>query len=233
MKRFLPILFCLLPFTIFGQISVPTDSVGAVLDEEVWCPQLDYNVLCTLQQQRTPYWNQHWVWVSNSFACAPLPAAGFAVAGLSNTGEERQYLLSQAAESGVALLFTAGVTSGIKNLVRRPRPYLAFPKDLQTLQPVMGKSFPSGHTSFAFCAATSLTLMYPEWYVALPAYLWAASVGFSRLYIGAHYPTDVLAGALVGSGCSILVHCLRQRMAQEEPALATPKAIVVPVVISF
>ena len=61
-------------------------------------------------------------------------------------------------------------------------------------------SFPSGHTSSAFCTATSLSLLFPKWYVAVPSYLYAATVGYARMYQGVHYPSDVLVGALVGAG---------------------------------
>src|SRR6476659_6035049 len=50
-------------------------------------------------------------------------------------------------------------------------------------------SFPSTHTSVAFATATTLTLEFKKWYVAVPAYLWAAGVGYSRMYLGEHYPT--------------------------------------------
>jgi len=69
---------------------------------------------------------------------------------------------------------------------------------------VSSLSFPSGHTSEAFSTATALSLKYPEWYIIAPAYLWAGSVGYSRMNLGVHYPTDVLAGALLGTGTAFL-----------------------------
>ncbi len=62
-----------------------------------------------------------------------------------------------------------------------------------------GPSFPSGHTSLAFAAATSLSFAYPKWYVIIPSYLWAGTVAYSRMYLGVHYPTDVWVGAMVGT----------------------------------
>lgn len=71
-------------------------------------------------------------------------------------------------------------------------------------------SFPSGHVSFAFTTATSLSLQYKKWYVVAPAFLYAGVVGYSRVHLGAHYPSDVLGGALVGAGSSLLSYKANQ-----------------------
>ncbi len=95
------------------------------------------------------------------------------------------------------------ITFATKYIVKRDRPVVAYPY-LQPYETHTGNSFPSGHTSFAFSAATSLSICYPRWYVIAPSYLWAAGVGYSRLHLGVHYPSDVLAGAIVGAGSSWL-----------------------------
>lgn len=95
------------------------------------------------------------------------------------------------------------VTFGLKYSVDRTRPYVTYPQ-IQNYKVNKDASFPSGHTAFAFNTATSLVLAYPRWYVAVPAYGWAATVGYSRMHLGMHYPTDVLMGAVVGAGTSIL-----------------------------
>lgn len=197
----------------------------------------DYRVLKFLQQHRTPGWNSHWVWVSNTFVCSALPPLGLAIGGWTtpqSQPERRNQLLANSLEALSAFGLTAALTISTKYIVRRQRPFARYAGDLCCLQNVPDPSFPSGHTSFAFAAATSLTLIYPRWYVALPAYLWAGGVAFSRLYVGAHYPTDVLVGAAVGAGCALLVHAVRSRLATETPALAPARqAVVIPVTITF
>ena len=105
--------------------------------------------------------------------------------------------------AGIGMNFI--VTFGLKFAVDRPRPYATYP-ELQPYQHDKDPSFPSGHSSFAFNTATSLVLNYPRWYVAVPAYGWAAAVAYSRMDLGMHYPTDVLAGSLIGAGTSILAY---------------------------
>ena len=91
------------------------------------------------------------------------------------------------------------VTQGMKRIIKRERPFVTYPYLIK--RDVGGSySFPSGHTSAAFCTATSLSLLFPKWYVIAPSYLYAASVGYARMYQGVHYPSDVLVGAVVGAG---------------------------------
>lgn len=112
---------------------------------------------------------------------------------------------------GIAFAATVVETYALKYIVNRPRPYNAYPNDLYALTSENSFSFPSGHTSSAFSIATSLTLNYPKWYVAVPAFAWASATGYSRLYLGAHYPTDVLAGAVLGAGTAWLTHVVNKK----------------------
>lgn len=83
----------------------------------------------------------------------------------------------------------------LKPLVNRTRPYVLLGYD--TIMPPPGDaSFPSGHTAISFAAAAALYALNKKWGIA--AYVFSVLMGFSRLYLGMHFPTDVLAGAIVG-----------------------------------
>lgn len=97
-----------------------------------------------------------------------------------------------------ALAKTAWTSLALKNLISRPRPGLNM-DDVHYVGDYVVKddeSFPSGHTALAFAAATVLSDQYPQYTPYL--YTYATLIGVSRIYVGAHYPTDVLAGALLG-----------------------------------
>lgn len=107
-------------------------------------------------------------------------------------------LFQQGINMSLALAASSLHTYALKRIVNRERPAYRYP-DIQALQVERYYSFPSGHTSNAFCTATSLSLQFRKWYVILPAFSWAAAVGYSRMHLGVHYPSDVLAGALLGA----------------------------------
>jgi membrane-associated phospholipid phosphatase len=103
----------------------------------------------------------------------------------------------------------AFITTALKYSVKRDRPYVTYP-DIEKVTSGGNYSFPSGHTSEAFATATSLSMAFPKWYVIAPSFLWASAVGYSRMDLGVHYPSDVLAGAIVGSGSAYLTYKLNK-----------------------
>jgi len=147
-----------------------------------------------------------------------------AAIALAVYGERRD---RRAAVASTAAMFAAiGLAQGpLKALVRRKRPWA-----LKTVRVVGPKtadfSFPSGHTSGSFAAASALATFYPE---RAPLLISAAvAVGASRVYLGHHYVTDVLAGAGLGSAVGLVCAGLLQsrvgqsvdRLADELPVLA-------------
>jgi undecaprenyl-diphosphatase len=84
----------------------------------------------------------------------------------------------------------------IKKNIKRPRPFNKLKGIQNLIVPPDEFSFPSGHTGAAFLMATVISLAFPLFCV--PVLLWAGSVGFSRIYLGVHYPSDVLAGMILG-----------------------------------
>jgi undecaprenyl-diphosphatase len=103
----------------------------------------------------------------------------------------------------IGLSVNTVLVTGLKYGVNRERPYAKY-KDIIPYTNDTDPSFPSGQTSYAFAMATTLTMEYPKWYVIVPSYAWAATVGYSRMYLGMHYPSDVLVGAVVGAGSAWL-----------------------------
>ena len=89
---------------------------------------------------------------------------------------------------------TGVIVWGMKEIIGRKRP----------LDEVVGNpAFPSGHTAYAFAGATLLAARYPK--LRIPLYIGAGLVGLTRIYLGRHYLSDVIAGAAVGTITGALV----------------------------
>jgi membrane-associated phospholipid phosphatase len=99
---------------------------------------------------------------------------------------------------GSGVLLASIVSTTLKYTINRPRPFVTYP-DIEKATHARSPSFPSGHASDAFSTATAFSLVYPKWYVIAPAYTWAGAVAYSRMHLGVHYPSDVIAGAITGS----------------------------------
>lgn len=111
-----------------------------------------------------------------------------------------------------SLLINTAITQAMKYTINRQRPYDAYPTIINPYKIEKDASFPSGHTSTAFALATSMSMQYKKWYVVVPAFVWAGSVGYSRMYLGEHYPTDVFAGAAIGIGSAYLSEWLNKKL---------------------
>jgi undecaprenyl-diphosphatase len=83
-------------------------------------------------------------------------------------------------------------------MVNKPRPFITY-DFIQKITSGGSPSFPSGHTTDAFVTAAVLSLAFRKWYVIVPVYLWALLVAYSRMDLGVHYPSDVLAGMCLGT----------------------------------
>ena len=90
----------------------------------------------------------------------------------------------------------------IKSIVQRVRPFNSFAEILPLVNPPKSFSFPSGHSASAFACAVSLYYTKRKWFAF--GLVIAALIAFSRLYVGVHYPTDVLCGTLVGTISAIV-----------------------------
>lgn len=194
-KNFL-LLFCWLacfPNT-FGQEAFPTEN-------------FDITTLRHIAQTRTDTRNHVFRTISdaNNYVNMGIPIGLFAVGAINGDKTMRQNALA----IGTSTAITAVVNYGIKQLFKRKRPFRKYNNFVAVTQP-SGYSFPSGHTSSAFSTAVSLSQAYPKWYVIAPSLLWSSSVAYSRMYLGVHYPSDIAAGALLGSGLATGVHLIRR-----------------------
>jgi undecaprenyl-diphosphatase len=116
-----------------------------------------------------------------------------------------------AALAGLAAL-VAGLASAevLKSLVMQPRPFLSLPDVRLLVSPPSSYSFPSVNVTYAFAASSGAALTARRLLDRLPVWGWgfltlAVAVSYSRVYVGVHYPGDVLGGAIIGTSIGWLV----------------------------
>ena len=95
----------------------------------------------------------------------------------------------------------------IKPLVARVRPYEAFNNLSILVHRESDYSFPSGHSAICFSVAMVIFMLMPKKY-GIPALIIAFLIAFSRLYVGVHYPSDVIVGIIIGTFAAILARLI-------------------------
>ncbi len=169
--------------------------------------KFDDRIMINLQESRTPEQTGIFLFLTNTYRYGDFGVpAGLLIGGIAGHNqamrENSLYVASSEAVSyGFMLL--------IKHLVKRSRPFLQN-VNIHPVYRASGYSFPSGHAESTFATATALSIAYPKWYVIAPAFLWAGSVSYSRMYLGEHYPSDVAAGAALGAGSAASLMFLKR-----------------------
>ena len=187
--------------TIFVTVILSLISIN--ISAQNW----DINLLESIN----PQYPNSGLWKATSASTYPIAIAlpvGLWVDGKmekNKTTEKRAY------EMAGSIIIAGASSQALKIIFNRSRPYekynTVYPYKIES-----DKSFPSTHTSIAFAVATTVSIEYKKWYVVVPAYLWATSVGYSRVYLGEHYPTDIIAGAATGAGSAFISHWLTKKI---------------------
>jgi undecaprenyl-diphosphatase len=116
--------------------------------------------------------------------------------------------------TGVTAFVADAVSFAVKDLTNRERPFEAHPV-IHPLYVVHSSSFPAGHAATALAGAVLLSLIAPRFW---PLFLgFAAAVCYSRVYVGVHYPTDVLAGAAIGSVVAAAAYAALRLLGHRRP----------------
>lgn len=119
----------------------------------------------------------------------------------------------------IALILSSIIVSILKYGVAEPRPYVTLAHVNVLAHDTLGNytSFPSEHTSGSFAFAIVVGLKYKIKYLSGLKLIYlllafAVIVGFSRVYVGVHYPLDILVGAIIGIICAIIVLKLENKI---------------------
>lgn len=194
MKKLVALLVILMPMSLFSQ-------------------NMDIDILKSIHSPEPLPSDDFFRFMSNSnvyvYVGTPVTMAVVGLVGHDND------LLRNAAEMAAGTAVAYGVTLGLKYTVKRERPFLTYPDEIVNKSGIDWSdsySFPSGHSTMAFATATALSLEYPKWYVIVPSYAYAGTVAYSRMHLGVHYPSDVLTGAIIGSGCAVLSHYVNKKL---------------------
>ncbi len=173
---------------------------------------VDIDILRAINVDRNPDFDNSMKMITHSAApMSVLFPLGIIAAGFI---QKNNFTKLKGAEMALGLLINTGFTHIIKWSVHRPRPFTEHP-EIEKLTSGGGYSFVSGHTSTSFALATSISIHYKKWYFIVPSFVWAGTVGYSRMHLGVHYPSDVVAGAALGAGSAILSYKINQWIQQK------------------
>lgn len=167
---------------------------------------IDVDLLRDIHGKYTPENGKYWKPLTQSVT----PTTGGIIGGILITSYIRKDSVNfdRALKMGTGQFINGVLTTVLKVGIHKPRPFVTYPNYFTKQSEAGSYSLPSGHTSMAFTLAMGLTLSYPKWYVIAPALLYAGAIGYSRMYLGVHYPSDIAAGIVLGVGSACASHYL-------------------------
>lgn len=185
-------------------------SMLPVTQNKLFAQNVEVEILQAIHETRTPTGT---IIMKGFSTSAYVLSIAFPLAELTYglAARNRNFTVS-GLQASAGIILATGLSVGLKYIIGRPRPYDRYPFLISPLQLESTYSLPSGHSVSAFATATTLALQYRKWYVAVPAFLWAGTVAYSRMYLGVHYPTDVLAGLLLGVVSAYFTYKMQQKL---------------------
>ena len=116
----------------------------------------------------------------------------------------------------IGVLLADALSLALKNVFDLERPNVRYPEPDPLVTTPTDLSFPSGHAATSFAGAMLIARAAPRF--AIPLYGLAVGIAFSRVYVGVHYPLDVVGGALVGLGVATALRLLVRARRRSRPA---------------
>ena len=116
----------------------------------------------------------------------------------------------------IAVLLSDALSLALKNVFDVERPNVRYAEPEPLVRTPTDLSFPSGHSATSFAAATLIARSVPR--LAVAAYALAAAIAFSRVYVGVHYPLDIVGGAVVGIAVATALRLLVRALRRSRPA---------------
>jgi len=161
--------------------------------------EFDIGILKGIFESRSPFLDPIFILITNSAG-----AIAFGIPLILLLIALKKKILGLRRES-IMILIPVALSAIIANLLKyifdTPRPYEVY-SFIHKLSVGGSPSFPSGHTADAFSFAVAVALIYRKWSIIIPVMIWAILVAYSRMYLGVHFPSDVVGGAFIGAACS-------------------------------
>jgi membrane-associated phospholipid phosphatase len=184
-----------------------------VLSPEImYCQNMDVDILKAINPDHPD--SLYWLRTSSSVYWLPVVLLiAILVLELIVKNKQAKYRI-------VELLISIGasqlISEILKRTVNRERPADKYPYEIFVSSITHGSSFPSGHTSAAFAIAMTFALIFKKWYIVVPAWFWACTIAYSRMYLGKHYPSDVLMGIVIGIGSAFFSQWLTIKLFKDK-----------------